>query len=481
MNRLIVVDWRREVVYPLTAAMEVAWFAPWYLALIPETTRLPPGRTAMSLFFIMVIPAYAVRLLERLYLRPEVQRAVLAALLALTCLLSMRVFLYAGQDYGGFDWLSVAIQDSLNIYQFIPDWFVIVASTLFLWWRGISLAGRRPAVSAVIFSFYVGVVSFIGFVLMVSIVTEQDPSLFIPVFFFCSLVALASARMDEMRGLRGAMRSPFGFSWLFFIAVAALVVVFLGGVFGALLTGGSLMDVLRWMAPLALLIGVVFGLILVLMRVVTNLILGFMDSAGVEQMSNPLSDLLQGLNDLTSPGAAKVGQAPSEAVGVLNVARPVAMVGLVLGLAALLVWQLRRQDGSEPDEEGQEHGSIFSPELLLENLRQLVDDGRGRLAAVLGLVGRSGMRGLFAALTVRRIYAQMTRLAAAQGYPRAKSQTPFEYAETAARAFSGAVAEVHTITKAYVAAHYGEAPDTEAELKEIRACWKRLKETVSPQ
>ncbi|MCP4680170.1 MAG: DUF4129 domain-containing protein, partial [Deltaproteobacteria bacterium] len=94
---------------------------------------------------------------------------------------------------------------------------------------------------------------------------------------------------------------------------------------------------------------------------------------------------------------------------------------------------------------------------------------------------RSGMRGLFAALTVRRIYAQMTRLAAAQGYPRAKSQTPFEYAETAARAFSGAVAEVHTITNAYVAAHYGEAPDTEAELQEIRACWRRLKETVLPQ
>lgn len=478
MNRLSLVDWRREVVYPLTAAMEIAWFTPWYMSLIPETARLPAGRTAIGLFLVMIIPAYTVRVLDRLYLKPEVQRAVLAALLALICLLSMRVFLYAGQEYSGFDWLAATIEDAINIYQFIPDWLVIVSSTLFLWWRGTSLAQRRPSVSAVMFGFYTGVVSFVGFVLIVNLVTEQDPSLFIPVFFFCALVALAAARMDEMRGLRGALRSPFGFSWLFFTALAALVVVFLGGLFGALLTGGSLADVLRWMSPLVLLIGIVFGLILVLLRMVTNWVLGFVRSLGVEQMTNPLAELLEGLNGLTAPGAAKAAESSPAAVGLLNVARPLLMAGVVLGLAALLVWQLRRQSWSEPEEDEEQHGSVFSPELLLENLRQLVDDGRGRLAAVLGLVGRSGLHGLFAALTIRRIYAQMTRLAAEQGYPRAASQTPYEYEKTAVRAFSGAAADVHAITQAYVAAHYGEVPDSEAELQEIRACWQRLKETV---
>jgi hypothetical protein len=104
----------------------------------------------------------------------------------------------------------------------------------------------------------------------------------------------------------------------------------------------------------------------------------------------------------------------------------------------------------------------------------LAQEGRGRLAAVLGLLGRSGLRGLFAALTIRRIYAQMTRLAAEQGYPRTASETPYEYEETARRAFPSAEAEVHAITRAYVAAHYGQVPDSEAELREIRACWKRL-------
>ena len=116
--------------------------------------------------------------------------------------------------------------------------------------------------------------------------------------------------------------------------------------------------------------------------------------------------------------------------------------------------------------------------MLLDNLRQLLDAGRGRLVSVLGLVGRSGLRGLFAALTIRRIYAQMLRLAAEQGYPRAASQTPYEYRKTALRAFPGSSEAVYTITEAYVAVHYGEVPETDAELQDIRACWESLKESL---
>jgi hypothetical protein len=34
------------------------------------------------------------------------------------------------------------------------------------------------------------------------------------------------------------------------------------------------------------------------------------------------------------------------------------------------------------------------------------------------------------------------------------------------------------ITDAYVAVHYGEVPETDAELEQIRACWERLKESM---
>jgi hypothetical protein len=467
-------DWRRETIYLLAAAMEVACFTPWYLALIPATAQLPPGRTAVGLFVIMVIPTYAARLLGRLSLKPRVHQLALGVLLVLTCLLALRVFLYAGQEYRGFDWLGETIRDVLDMYQVVPDWFIIVLSTLFLWWRGTSLAQRRPSVRSVAFGFYIGVVSFIGFVLLVNLVTREDPSFFIPVFFFYALMALAATRMDEMRGRRGAMRSPFGISWLLSIAGAVLVVVFLGILLGALLTGNDLQTAMQWIAPLLLLFGIVFGALLAALRMVTDWILGSLRSLGVERATAPLAELLEGLGDLVPSGS----DAPISAPPGLAAIRLILMGGLLVGLGALVIWIVRRQDWGGRQDGGEDQESVFSSALFLENLRELVDTGRGRLTAALGLIQRRGWRGLVAALTIRRIYAQMLRFAAHQGYPRAPFQTPYEYESTAVRAFPDGAAEVHTITEAYVAVHYGEVPETDAELEQIRACWERLKESM---
>lgn len=467
-------DWRRETIYLLTAAMEIAWFTPWYLALIPATAQLPPGRTAVGLFVIMVIPTYGMRLLDRLFLKPYIQRLALVMLLVLTCMFALRVFLYAGQEYKGFDWLGETIKDVLDVYQAVPDWFIIVLSTLFLWWRGISLAQRRPSVRSVALSFYLGIVSFIGFVLLVNLVTREDPSFFIPVFFFYALMALAATRMDEMRGRRGAMRSPFGVSWLLSIAGAVLIVVLLGTLLGALLTGKDLQAVVQWIAPLLLLFGVVVGALLAALRMMTDWLLGFLRSMGVERATEPLAELLDGLGDLVPGGS----DSPLSAPPGLGAIRLVLMGGLIVGLGALVIWMVRNQGWGERagDEEDQE--SVFSSALLLDHLRELVETGSGRLAAALGLVQRRGWRGLFAALTIRRIYAQMLRLAAHHGYPRAPFQTPYEYESTAVRAFPGGAAEVRMITEAYVAVHYGEVPETDAELQQIRACWEKLKESM---
>jgi hypothetical protein len=180
------------------------------------------------------------------------------------------------------------------------------------------------------------------------------------------------------------------------------------------------------------------------------------------------------LNDLVPDGSGTTIQAPPG----LGVGRLLLMGGLVLGLGVLVILMLRRQAWDEREQEDEDQESTLYPALLLENVRQLMRAGRGRLAAALGLVERSGWRGLFAALTIRRIYAEMLRLAASRDYPRVASQTPYEFERTAARAFPDATAEVHVITKAYVAAHYGEVPETEAELQEIRACWERLKDSL---
>jgi hypothetical protein len=83
--------------------------------------------------------------------------------------------------------------------------------------------------------------------------------------------------------------------------------------------------------------------------------------------------------------------------------------------------------------------------------------------------------GLLSAITIRRIYANLQRLAARSGYPRQAAQTPDEYLETLIQALPDCQDEVTTITAAYVQAHYGQVPDTRQELDRIRACWQRVR------
>jgi hypothetical protein len=76
---------------------------------------------------------------------------------------------------------------------------------------------------------------------------------------------------------------------------------------------------------------------------------------------------------------------------------------------------------------------------------------------------------------VRRIYANVVRLATDAGYPRARSQTPYEYLHVLRRALPERQEEVSAITEAYVAAHYGQVPDSREALDHLRACWQRIR------
>jgi hypothetical protein len=101
-------------------------------------------------------------------------------------------------------------------------------------------------------------------------------------------------------------------------------------------------------------------------------------------------------------------------------------------------------------------------------LREVFRRGRDALNNALHTIGRFGMgRDLLAALTVRRAYAQMVRLAARQGFPRGVSQTPYEYRVTLAQAFPGGQAAIDTLTEAYVRVHYGEVPEGSEALQTV--------------
>jgi len=90
-------------------------------------------------------------------------------------------------------------------------------------------------------------------------------------------------------------------------------------------------------------------------------------------------------------------------------------------------------------------------------------------------VGRFGPgTRLYAAVSIRKIYANMARLAASQGFPRQPAQTPYEYMPALGLAFPDCRAEVTAITEAYVDVHYGEVPENVGDLQRIREYWQKI-------
>ena len=72
----------------------------------------------------------------------------------------------------------------------------------------------------------------------------------------------------------------------------------------------------------------------------------------------------------------------------------------------------------------------------------------------------------------------MVATAGRRGYPRADSETPFEYLPTLVKAWPDLEAQSEMITNAYIRAHYGELPETEQELETIQMAWKRIQSLV---
>jgi hypothetical protein len=161
-------------------------------------------------------------------------------------------------------------------------------------------------------------------------------------------------------------------------------------------------------------------------------------------------------------------------LGALQVAMAIGIPLLIVGLVLLLTWYRNRRAGARGADESRE--SLLSARAVGENLRSMLRDGLDRLGELAGLVNRFGLGARFlAAVSIRRIYANVVRLASDAGYPRARSQTPYEYLPTLYRALPGSEADVQLITEAYVQAHYGQVPDSREELQRIRACWEQVR------
>ncbi len=467
---------RHELLFLCFALMEIGLLTPVVLVILGWARYWPAGLVLLWLLLLMLLPLNLVRLMSLLHVGLRRQRWALMVALLLAVVLSWRQLLYAPSGPFDFSWLrqfaaNVADTGSL-VWARDLSLFVI---TVFVWWRGVRLAIRRPDILNVGLRLRLGGLIAAPFVVWFSnrfLATSVVP--FLLLFFVAALLAVALVRAEEIEQEQRGTAATLNARWFGVVATAALAVALLAGIGAAVLSGDSLPTVLSWLSPLwaSLQFGAtVVGAILFELSYPLLSVLAVVVAALGEALLGLFNQLAAGLAQLgfdlgTSP-AVTVTPEPTGPLGVLagRSVTGLIMLGLIVlvGLALARVY-LRSTAAARAS----------APSRTAAKTEEQPSLGQ-RLLERLGL-----LRGWRAAASIRRIYRLMCSAAAAAGYPRLEAETPYEYLPTLGRVWPDLAPEARLITESYVRVRYGEVPETAAELQQIRDAWERL-EAAEPQ
>ena len=472
-------DWRREGLHLLAAAMETCWLYLWVgfvLAFFsgPEYA-LPPGLVFIWLF----LAATLLRLLDNLDLPLRRQQAILLAFGLLAILAGIRWELYRGGGLLSVAWVGRLFRDMAAYELAIPPQLALFLAGLFIWWRGLRLGQDTLVSMAVGRRFRAGIVMLMFYLIVSALSTGEVPALLLPAYFFFGLVAIALARIIELGEIRGGVRAPFTGSWLGILAGSALSAVALGLLAASLLSVERLQTWLDRLRPLLeplrnvlfALIGLFFYIAAVAGGWLAQLLRRLLGEPEAEEGTLPdlsgLEDLAEQLEALETGSWVKLGRD--------------AMLVFLLVAAILLVFlavQRRRQRRARQRDVLRE--SVWSSDDLLDDLAGLLRGGWQRLrdGAAQGLAILRGER--YPLDSVRRIYASLNRLAEERGHPRREAETPYEYQGDLDAAWPEHAEEIQQLTEAYVRAHYGGRADTDEALAQARQAWERLHAAKPP-
>jgi multisubunit Na+/H+ antiporter MnhC subunit len=460
---------RCEVICLALAAAEVCWVTPLFLALNWAKNPHSPVLLWLGLLILLVGYFYFYRALVAGGLSLWLQQGLLVLGLLLSIVVVLRFHVYSALGLQGYEYLLVPFRHLTEVAVVMPSGWLTVMMLVYLWARAVHLANRSLSPQSVGFSFRSGVVVLVAFAFLIRIFTGLDVAGFVVPYFFFALLAVALSRVDEVSILPNSSRVPFTGFWVGSTVAAVAILTFLGLLLAVFFVGGGLSRSLQWLSPVFLVLQIVVAGIGAFLLMILDWIM--------TQMSVDLSAFGEGLRDVF----ARLGglfvlappAPPSDAeyqtrpliLAIMQVVITVVIPASMIALVLLLTWRrLQRRRSDQGLDEARE--SLFTVGAVARNLKAMLQDGMGRLGP--------GSRFL-AAVSIRRIYANLVRLATELGYPRSKAQTPYEYLIILCEALPDNEAEVELITEAYVNAHYGQVPDTREELQRIRDSWERVR------
>lgn len=348
--------------------------------------------------------------------------------------------------------LSEQVRDFRPVlFDMLPGF---VAAVL-VWWRGVALGRSALNLDGAHLRLQLGLVLMVIYATATLFTRGYELLAAILPFTLGALIAVPLAQLESVHRSGSGRPVPMNAGWWAWTIAPSTAVLVAATTVAALLSGKSVADV-----AVLLLGALLFPVILLLMLI----------PAGVfERIAELLRQWALNMR-LIAPQPLNFGDLQPQdntAAPVLQLSQEANFaiaVAIFVALAVALVMLMGRARREER-ELGSAHDD-FESGLRRENaLAAGAEAGRSLL----------GLRRWLAALTVRRLYVRAGHEAGKRGFPRLNAQTPYDYLPRLCSAFPGREPEARELTEAYVAAHYGEVPDTREELDALRRAWERMR------
>ena len=209
--------------------MEVSWFTPFFMVFV-EAARAWPPLVLAGIFLLVELSFYFWSVfVGRRQLSGSVEMVAVLLALPVLILLGWRVFLFGGMPLGDLTWIPASFSGLITSNG--AGFWAIMASVLFLWWRGISLSRREFEFDSVAFAFRSGLLFLVVGTLLISMMEGRQVIAFIFPFFISSLVAISLARLEELGQIKGEKGKLFDATWLGILGGSIALVMGVGTIF----------------------------------------------------------------------------------------------------------------------------------------------------------------------------------------------------------------------------------------------------------
>jgi len=449
-----IVNWRREALFLLIAAMESCWIVGWSRVLLNRTGSAVTGLSWWSVLALYVLALLLARTVGRL----EFRRGpwVIVALAWFTSLTLL--------------WLNLGTLFSTPRRPADPSTAVQVLALLLgllVWYRALRVPDHVGDTRSITWHFQIGLLIMVGAVLASRWAQAPMTDLVLG-YFGCGLMAVALTRIEEVAHTEPTGAAPFDRKW----ALTLGTTLFVAGMMTLAATRVITVETVRWLLRpattlLSLALYVFVWLATELMVQVLPLLHWLFDDTTLEQ-------LRESAENLRRPPLPPPQEQVSETPLLSPQLRDALVTGLVVGLILIVLWlvarSFRRWRVRAYATPGGVRESVDAEGSLAEDLVDYLRDQWRRLR-------EADLRRLFRRLgtgSVRAIYASLLALMAAADHPRQPEQTPYEYEPDVEALLPARRAEISALTEAYVRARYGEFEVDAQELAWLQEAWERI-------